>query len=254
VGPTCVDKYEASTWQIDPSNTGLVAKVQDGTVTLADLTAAGATPLCDSPGDGTFPSAFPATGQWTSLPGTNPPSPGVYAVSVAGAIPSQCTTWFQAAQACRLAGKRLLTNLEWQDAAAGTPDPGTDNGTTDCSVATSTLVPTGSRTSCVSAWGAFDMVGNADEWVADWADMANANSCRTWTTLGYLSLANDSLCFGGSGDLADSEYSGLQAIPAALRRGIDFTAADSLDPQRAGVFSVSSRSTIMSGAGYRCGR
>jgi len=22
--------------------------------------------------------------------------------------------------------------------------------------------------SCVSYWGAFDMVGNADEWVADW--------------------------------------------------------------------------------------
>jgi formylglycine-generating enzyme required for sulfatase activity len=249
VGPTCVDKYEASTWQIDPSNSALVAKVQDGTVTLADLTGAGATPLCETPGDGTFPSTFPASGQWTSLPGTNPPSPGVYAVSVAGTIPSQCTTWFQAAQACRLAGKRLLTNLEWQDAAAGTPDPGTDNGTTNCSVATYTLVPTGSRTSCVSAWGAFDMVGNADEWVADWADMANADSCTTWD----YALGFDSVCFGGSGPLAGDPYSGIQSIPAALRRGTDFTSL-SADPMRAGVFAVSSRSIMMSGAGYRCGR
>ena len=36
VGPTCVDKYEASVWQIAPSNTTLVNKVQAGTATLTD--------------------------------------------------------------------------------------------------------------------------------------------------------------------------------------------------------------------------
>ena len=79
---------------------------------------------------------FPASGHWTPVPGSSPPSPGVYAVSIPGVHPSACITWFQATQACRLAGKRLLTNGEWQDAAAGTPDPGTDNGTTDCNIST----------------------------------------------------------------------------------------------------------------------
>jgi hypothetical protein len=41
--------------------------------------------------------------------------------------------------------------------------------------------------------------------------------------------------------------------PAALRRGTDFTGV-SADPIRAGVFAVSSRSIMISGAGYRCGR
>ena len=48
VGPTCVDKYEASVWQIAPSNTALVQKVQAGTATLADFTGGGATQLSPS--------------------------------------------------------------------------------------------------------------------------------------------------------------------------------------------------------------
>jgi hypothetical protein len=41
VGNVCIDTYEASVWQIDPANTKLVKKVQDGRATLADLTAGG---------------------------------------------------------------------------------------------------------------------------------------------------------------------------------------------------------------------
>jgi hypothetical protein len=43
VGNVCVDKYEASVWQIDPTNRSLVNKVQQGKATLADLTKGGAT-------------------------------------------------------------------------------------------------------------------------------------------------------------------------------------------------------------------
>src|SRR5262249_22414509 len=129
VGTACVDTYEESVWQIAPSNIELVKKVQSGTATLGDLTGAGATILvtaterpglyaCDS---FPFPANFPASGQWTPVPGSNPPSPGVYAVSIPNVTPAACVTWFQAAQLCRLSGKRLVTNLEWQDAAAGTP-------------------------------------------------------------------------------------------------------------------------------------
>lgn len=260
VGPTCVDKYEASVWQIDPANKALVAKVKAGSVTLQDLMEGGATPLCDSLLDEDFPPTFPASGQWTTLPNADPPSPGVYAVSVAGVMPTQCTTWFQAAQACRLSGKRLLTNLEWQDAAAGTPDPGTDDGTTDCAITwESDFALTGARSSCVSAWGAHDMVGNAGEWVADWGDLAN--DCRDLTGMAGTLIGgadripgHDSVCFGGHGDLNDG-LSALSGLPGAFMRGVAGDAAGGpLYTLHSGVFAATSRTLVFFGNGFRCGR
>jgi hypothetical protein len=152
VGNACIDLYEASVWQLDPANTKLVKLVQSGKVTLADLTGGGATQLgsagpgyhsCAVAGD--YGTNFPPTGNWIPVPGSSPPSPGVYAVSVPGVLPSACITWFQANQACLLSAKRLITNREWQGAAAGTPDPGTDNGTTDCNLSFTTPVNAGSR-------------------------------------------------------------------------------------------------------------
>src|SRR5439155_11489229 len=135
VGNACIDLYEASVWQIALSNTALVQKVQAGTATLADLTGGGATQLSPSSScSPVYPANFPNDGNWTPVLGSSPPSPGVYAVSISGVHPSACVTWFQANQACLLSGKRLLTNHEWQGAAAGTPDPGTDNGTSDCNI------------------------------------------------------------------------------------------------------------------------
>src|SRR5215470_5120648 len=94
VGNICIDTYEASVWQIPPSNTSLVKLVQAGKATLAKLTAGGATQLSPSascsPG---YPANFPNTGNWTPVLGSNPPSPGVYAVSVAGVPPSACIEW-----------------------------------------------------------------------------------------------------------------------------------------------------------------
>src|SRR5713101_3480617 len=80
VGPACIDTYEASVWQIAPSNTGLVNLVKKGKATLTDLTSGGATQLSASsscaPG---YPATFPADGNWTPVLGSSPPSPGVYA-------------------------------------------------------------------------------------------------------------------------------------------------------------------------------
>jgi len=228
-------------WLVPLSNTSLVKLVQSGKATLAKLTAGGATQLSPSsscsPG---YPANFPNTGNWTPLLGSNPPSPGVYAVSIPGVHPNACITWFQTNQACLLSGKRLLTNREWQGAAAGTPDPGTDNGTTDCNISTAgDAVNTGSRSNCKSSLGVFDMVGNVDEWAADWADLANG--CTNWSA----GFGSDISCFGGPGG------SGFN-LPGALLRGGSFS-----DGTNAGVFAVSALggpSNSFSDVGFRCAR
>src|SRR5262245_14735068 len=109
VGNSCIDKYEASVWKIDPVvNAALVKKVLAGKAALADLTGGGAMQLSPSSGlscaPPAYPANFPAGGQWTPILGSSPPSPGVYAVSIPGVPPSACIDWFQAAQACRLSG------------------------------------------------------------------------------------------------------------------------------------------------------
>ena len=257
VGNVCIDLYEASAWQIAPSNTALVSKVQAGTVTLADLTGGGATQLSPSHADSPlltcnppYPANFPSDGNWTPVLGSSPPSPGVYAVSIPGVRPSTCISWFQANQACLLSGKRLLTNREWQGAAAGTPDPGTDDGTSDSNISdVGDAVNTGSRSNCKSSWGVFDMVGNVDEWVADWAD--GAVNCTDWTSQTGIA-GGDLSCFGGPGTTGNgSETSNTLSIPGALIRGGDFE-----DGTHAGVFAVAVGIPRVSNyiIGFRCAR
>jgi formylglycine-generating enzyme required for sulfatase activity len=125
-------------------------------------------------------------------------------VSLPSEIPSSHITWFQAQEACANAGKRLPTNAEWQVGANGRPDPGPDNGTTECNSATGSVSLTGSRGMCVSARGAFDMVGNLLEWVADWVPLSTA--CPGWA-----SFSNDLMCLSGTSETANG--------PGALLRG-----------------------------------
>lgn len=186
VGPVCIDRYEASVWRIPASNRRLISKVQRGKATLDALLAGGATQVSamteGTCADVSYPETFPVTGSWTEP---------LYAVSIPGVLPTTCTSWFQAEQACRLSGKRLLTNQEWQAAAAGTPDPSfLDDLKTTCAVASPFGVLTGSRTACRSAWGVHDMVGNAWEWVADWGEMATG--CTRWLP----EMGDDLSCIG----------------------------------------------------------
>jgi formylglycine-generating enzyme required for sulfatase activity len=233
VGPTCVDKYEESVWQVPATNLVLLKKIRAGKVTLADLTGGGATQVSLAPEcTPSFPATFPSTGNWTAP---------LYAVSVPGVIPTACATWFQAEQACALSGKRLLTNQEWQRAAAGTPDPGTDDGSTQCNIsATGAPSNTGARSACVSKWGAFDMVGNVVEWVAEWGDQA-AN-CSNWSA----AFGNDQTCVGGPAPSASS-------IPGGVLRG-----GSCYDGANAGVFAIFAVDPPYfahdgGGFGFRCG-
>lgn len=143
VGPLCMDKYEASVWSKPPAKSGTPRGKQFGLET----------------------EDYPCSYDGNDCTGV------IFAASAPGVRPSAFLTWFQAQQACLSVGKRLPTNAEWQGAAAGTPDTGdADDHVTTCNTdgAPLSFVPTGSRRSCVSNFGAFDMVGNIGEKVADW--------------------------------------------------------------------------------------
>ena len=202
-GTVCMDKYEASVWRVpDPTttNASLVRKIRQGSASRSDLTAGGATALGTASDD-----YAPCTQNGQNC------ANDIYAVSLPQVTPSSRLTWFQAQVACKNAAKRLPSNAEWQAAVLGTPDPGPDNGTTDCNTGSySTQSLTGSRTSCVSVDGAFDMVGNLYEWVADWVPRATA--CTAWSA--GVSPTGDDQCFAGAAATGE---------PAALLRGGNYT-------------------------------
>ena len=228
-GTVCLDAYEASVWRVpNPTTTNaiLVNRIRFGIATHADLTAGGATQL-GTAGDNYAPCAN--NGQNCAN--------DIYAVSLPSEIPSANITWFQAQEACANAGKRLPTSAEWQVGANGTPDPGPDNGTTDCSTDSDGASLTGSRSSCVSARGAFDMVGNLAEWVADWVPLSTA--CPSWG-----GFSNDFMCLSGASTTANS--------PGALLRGGFFVSGPTAGPL--GVSAGSGPSGSGSLVGFRCAR
>ena len=164
----------------------------------------------------------------------------IYAVSLPSVTPSAYITWFQAQQACKTAAKRLPSNAEWQAAVAGTPDPGPDNGTTDCNTLSSVVAEsTGSRSSCVSSDGAFDMVGNLYEWVADWVQ--RSTTCGTWSA--GVNATGDDQCLAGASTTGE---------PGALLRGGNFDSYTYAGPLNVDGHIQPSYSDFT--VGFRCAR
>jgi len=233
VGPICMDKYEASVWSIPANKTSLLNKVRNGTATLANLTGTA----------GVMQLGLGLTDDYPCDDDGNDCTDVIYAVSIPGVKPSGTITWFQAQQACENAGKRLPRNGEWQQAAAGTPDPGTDNDSTDCNTSfdgfpANDPVNTGSRVDCVSNRGVFDMVGNTAEWVEDWVTLAT--TCADEMFNG----TSDTNCLVGA-----DPFSG----PAAMIRGGAFSGAAT----KAGVFYLNGLNepwNFSASLGFRCAR
>jgi formylglycine-generating enzyme required for sulfatase activity len=229
-GTICLDRFEASAWRVPnptTTNAGLVTKILLGTDTQAELTAAGATQLGTTADD-----YAPCLDNGQNC------ANDIYAVSLPSVAPAAFVTWFQAQEACANSGKRLPTSAEWQAGANGTPDPGPDNGTTDCNTASGAAPLTGDRGSCVSARGAFDMVGSVAEWMADWVP-------RPTVCVGWASFSNDDMCLAGADD--------TQPIPAALVRGGAFA---SVGGPKAGPLAVHPFLLNRAAAfiGFRCAR
>ncbi len=211
-GPLCVDMYEASVW--DSS---------DGTGTQY----------------GGSSDDYPCSDNGNDCSDTAQPSKLIYAVSKSDVIPSRYITWFQAQQACANSGKRLLTNAEWQMAAAGTPD---DDPSFSCNLG-GAVAATGNFSGCVSNWGAYDMVGNLWEWVADW--MQNNSGADN----GYVSTPTYGNDFIRG---IDETYPEGDRFPGALIRG-----GDASDRSGAGVFALETYyapSAWVSIIGFRCAR
>jgi hypothetical protein len=228
-GTVCLDKWEATVWRVPNAagaNKRLVKKIQKGTATAADLLDKGATQL-GTAGDDYAPCADK---------GENCAN-DIFAVSLEGETASGFITWFQAQEACANSGKRLPSNAEWQVGANGSPDPGPDDGISDCNTGSPLAVPTGSRSGCVSARGAFDMVGNMGEWVADW--MPQSTGCSSWGA-----FSNDFMCLSGASTTAQG--------PGALLRGGGGGSNALAGP--VAVHGTAPPSASAGGIGFRCAR
>lgn len=144
-----------------------------------------------------------ATRPWS--PHRGPSEVTARAVAIEGVIPQAHISGEQAQQACKAAGKRLCSNVEWVRACRGPDDTTYPHGPTrreglcnddgrgshplaevtrrygldpermwyesmnhpGINQLRDTLEPTGAHRDCRSGYGAYDMVGNLHEWTDD---------------------------------------------------------------------------------------
>ncbi len=168
VGNFWIDRFEASIWE-DPGCTGTQYGTEADNYNVAE---------------------FPDTGIWSSP---------LYACSLENVRPSAFVTWYQAQQACELAGKDMCTNAQWQAAVSGTTIAGCNTGGSGedegCN-GTPDPWPTGDTQcgGCESSWGAMDLVGNTYAWVTMWEGHPGWNGVPNVMTSEY---GNDGYFAGG---------------------------------------------------------
>jgi len=212
-----VDRYEAS---VHLAATGVrlgESNTAGGTVGLT-VDTSGLTPSGQRPRDAAGPA------QALSHPGQ----------------PTVNITWFQANEACRASGKRLLERDEWFAAASGTVDGAA------CNVSTFGARAAAASNGCTSTAGAQDMIGNVWEWTNEWYASAGQVTSPAQTAIGARVTGirvNDALTpwpadYNGDGtwNITSTVYNdaeGQIGIPSAARRGGTWD-----DGSRAGVFAL----------------
>jgi formylglycine-generating enzyme required for sulfatase activity len=200
-GSTCIDRYEASLWRI--TNRRCISLIRQGAAVPPDCLA-GAVQLGINGVDYT-------NGQCQFNGGG---CKDIFALSLPGVTPAHTINYFIAAAACRNSGRRLPSNAEWQAAALGTPDPWPqDDPANQCNLEGASTTLTGARSKCVSDVGAYDMVGNVIEFVADWGALATAGA--NWDVF----IAG----FGGDvSNMGGSPNGAIYGLPGTTLRGGSF--------------------------------
>jgi len=239
-GPTCVDRYEASLWKV--VDTGCIRLIKEG----RDLP-----PHCRVSSVQVGISGVDYTDAECQFNGGG--CKNIFALSLPGVIPARSINYFIAAAACRNSGKRLPSNAEWQAAALGTPDPWPqDDAANQCNLNSATISLTGARSKCVSDVGAFDMVGNVIEFVADWGALATTGA--NW----------DVFIPGFGGDVSNMggpPNGTIYGLPGTTLRGGSYSLVPNSGGtgERAGVYAIDQNGAPnsigdASAAGFRCAR
>jgi hypothetical protein len=239
-GSTCIDRYEASLWKIH--DLACVLLIQEGKK-LPSHCIEGATQVGINGVDYTDAQCqFNGGG-----------CKGIFALSLPGVIPARSINYFIAAAACRNSRKRLPSNAEWQAAALGTPDPWPqDDPANQCNLSSASIALTGSRSKCTSDVGAFDMVGNVIEFVADWGSLATTGT--TWNVF-IPGFGNDVSNIGGSPNGT------IYGLPGTTLRGGSFSNVPNSGGtgELAGVYAIDQNGAPNSigdatAAGFRCAK
>lgn len=184
-----IDRYEASVWQYPDCSGSTYGGFGDN-----------------------YPGSFPNNGQVSR-------ENLLFACSRIGVAPAATITWFQAQAACQASGKQLPSNAQWQWAATGTSDPGVSVTDGPCLTGDVPIRNTGRGGSCVSIWGAQDMVGNVAELVAEWGgaggNRTSVGPAGDWTPEYNSDESYNYNTYGGFGTPNRS----VSGLPLAIDRG-----------------------------------
>jgi len=176
---------------------------------------------------------------------------------------------------CENMGKVLPSDYEWFIAATGVPDPHTSDPANDsepCNIwtdskpsgstwaVTNQAIKTGTATKCISANGAYDMVGNVWEWVNDTKSTSDIYSSgntqvpNSNRTIAYINDYGVPITAGGtscSGGKCNNDYYWVASgtLTAGLRSGFWTTGAGA---GRFALFLGIAPSYSNSGIGFRC--
>lgn len=239
-GSICIGRYEASLWKV--TDTTCVRLIREGRE-LPHFCLAASVQVGINGVDYTD-----AQCQFNGGGCTN-----IFALSIPGVIPARSINYFIAAAACRNSGKRLPSNAEWQAAALGTPDPWPqDDPANQCNLNGASISLTGGRSKCVSDVGAYDMVGNVIEFVADWGPLATSGA--NW----------DVFIPGFGGDVSNmggSPNGTIYGLPGTTLRGGSYHVVPNSGGtgERAGVYAIDQNGAPNSigdatAAGFRCAK